>query len=107
MYHPSAAPQRGPSAIYGIAPLVLLARAPGQAVFTERALSAALPPGLIADSASSGATPLNSGCSNGRAMCIASRGAAVHWVEGYLQTGVRRYGGQPADVTAADVDTGA
>ena len=50
---PSAAPQRGPSAIYGIAPLVLLARAPGQAVFTERALSAALPPGLIADSASS------------------------------------------------------
>jgi len=109
VHHPSAAPQRGPSAIYGIAPLVLLAHAPGQAVFTERALSAALPPGLIADSASSRRYAVELGLFDrqGDVYRLSGLGAAVHWVEGYLQAGVRRYGGQPADVTAADVDTGA
>jgi hypothetical protein len=108
VHHPSAAPQRGPSAIYGIAPLVLLAHAPGQAVFTERALSAALPPGLIADSASSRRYAVELGLfeRQGDVYRLSGMGAAVHWVEGYLQTGVRRYGGQPADTTAADVDTG-
>jgi hypothetical protein len=37
---------------------------------------------------------------------LSGMGAAVHWVEGYLQAGVRRYEGQPSDATAADVETG-
>jgi HEAT repeat protein len=49
----STATQHRPSAVYGISPLVLLSQVPGQAVFTERELSAALAPGLLADIASS------------------------------------------------------
>jgi len=109
VHHPAAAPRRGPSAIYGISPLVLLAHAPGQAVFTERALSAALPPGLIADSASSRRYAVELGLfeRQGDVYRVSGLGAAVHWVEGYLQAGVRRYGGQPSNATAADVDPGA
>ena len=72
-------------------------------------LSAALPPGLIADSASSRRYAVELGLfeRQGDVYRVSGMGAAVHWVEGYLQTGVRRYGGQPADVTSADVDTGA
>jgi hypothetical protein len=109
VHHPAAAPRRGPSAIYGIAPLVLLAHAPGQAVFTERALSTALPPGLIADSASSRRYAVELGLfeRQGDVYRLSGLGAAVHWVEGYLQAGVRRFGWQPCDATSADVDTGA
>jgi hypothetical protein len=109
VHHPAAAPRRDPSAIYGISPLVLLAHAPGHAVFTERALSAALPPGLIADSASSRRYAVELGLfeRRGDVYRISGMGAAVHWVEGYLQAGVRRYGGQPCDATSVDVDTGA
>jgi HEAT repeats len=108
VHHPAAAPQPGPRAIYGITPLVLLAHAPGQAVFTERALAAALPPGLIADSASSRRYAVELGLfeRQGDVYRLSGLGAAIHWVEGYLQAGVRRYGGQPADATTADVGTG-
>src|SRR4029450_14024362 len=105
VHHPSAAPQRGPSAIYGISPLVLLAHAPGHAVFTERALSAALPPRLIADRASSRRYAVELGLfeRQGDVYRVSGLGAAVHWVEGYLQAGVRRYGDQQVDATSADM----
>jgi hypothetical protein len=105
---PSASPRRGPSAIYGISPLVLLAHVPGHAVFTERELSAALAPGLIADLSSSRryAVELGLFARQSDVYRLSGMGAAVHWVEGYLQAGVRRYGGQPSDATSADVETG-
>jgi hypothetical protein len=105
---PSAAPRRGPSAIYGISPLVLLAHVPGRAVFTERELSAALPPWLIADLSSSRRYAVELGLFERQSDVyrLSGMGAAVHWVEGYLQAGVRRYEGQPSDATAADVETG-
>jgi HEAT repeats len=108
VHRPSAAPWRGPSAIYGVSPLVLLAHVPGQAVFTERALSAALPPGLIADSASSRRYAVELGLfeRQGDVYRVSGMGAAVHWVEAYLQAGVQRYGGQPSDAASADVDPG-
>ena len=108
VHHPSAAPWRGPSAIYGISPLVLLAHVPGQAVFTERALSAALPPGLIADSASSRryAVELGLFARQGDVYRVSGLGAAVHWVEAYLQAGVQRHGGQSSDAASADVNPG-
>jgi hypothetical protein len=87
---------------------MLLAHVPGQAVFTERALSAALPPGLIADSASSRRYAVELGLfeRQGDVYRVSGLGAAVHWVEAYLQAGVQRHGGQPSDATSADVDTG-
>jgi hypothetical protein len=108
VHHPAAAPRRGPSALYGISPLVLLAHVPGQAVFTERALAAALPPGLIADSASSRRYAVELGLfeRQGDVYRLSGMGVAVHWVEAYLQAGLRRYGGHQADATAADVETG-
>jgi HEAT repeats len=93
---PSASPQHHPSAIYVISPLVLLSQVPGQAVFTERELSAALAPGLLADIASSRRYAVELGLfeRQGDVYRLSGLGAAVHWVEGYLQAGVRRYGAQ-------------
>jgi hypothetical protein len=100
---PATSPRRRPSAIYGISPLVLLSQVPGQAVFTERELSAALPPGLLADTASSRRYAVELGLfeRQGDVYCLSSLGAAVHWVEGYLQAGVRRYEGQYVDSASA------
>jgi HEAT repeats len=107
LQRPPALPRRGPSAIYGVSPLVLLAHVPGQAVFTERALSAALPPGLIADIASSRRYAVELGLFERQSDVyrLSGMGVAVHWVEAYLQAGVRRYGSHQADATAADVET--
>ena len=107
LQRPSASTWRRPSAIYGISPLVLLSQVPGQAVFTERELSAALAPGLIADMSSSRRYAVELGLfkRQGDVYRLSSLGAAVHWVEGYLQAGVRRYGVQQSDATSADMDT--
>lgn len=82
-----------PQALYGVSPLVILAQAPGQAVFTERALSAALAPGLIADISSSRRYAVELGLfeRQGDVYRLSGRGAALHWVEGYLQAGVRHF----------------
>jgi HEAT repeats len=103
LQRPSASPRHRPSAIYGISPLVLLSQAPGQAVFTERELSAALAPGLLADTASSRRYAVELGLfeRQGDVYRLSSLGAAVHWVEGYLQAGVKRYGGQQVDTASA------
>lgn len=108
LQRPPASPRRGPSAIYFISPLVLLSHVPGQAVFRERELSAALPPGLIADISSSRRYAVELGLFERQSDVyrLSGMGAAVHWVEGYLQAGVRRYGGQKSDATSADVETG-
>ena len=104
----SASPRHHQSAIYGISPLVLLSHAPGQVVFTERELSAAIAPGLIADIASSRRYAVELGLfeRQGDVYRFSSLGAAAHWVEGYLQAGVRRYGGHTADPTSAAVAPG-
>jgi hypothetical protein len=108
VHRPSASPQHRPSAVYGISPLVLLSQVPGQAVFTERELSAALAPGLIVDMAASRRYAVELGLfeRQGDVYRLSSLGAAIHWVEGYLQAGVRRYGGQQSATASADVTTG-
>jgi hypothetical protein len=100
---PSASPRHRPSAIYVISPLVLLSYVPGQAVFTERELSAALTPGLLADMASSRRYAVELGLfeRQGDVYRLSGLGAVIHWVEGYLQTGVRRYGDQQVDTALA------
>jgi hypothetical protein len=106
--HPSTSTRHRPSAVYGVSPLVLLSQVPGQAVFTERELSAALAPGLIADMASSRRYAVELGLfeRQGDVYRLSSLGAAIHWVEGYLQAGGRRYGGRQSDPASADVATG-
>jgi HEAT repeats len=108
LQHQSASPQRGPSPIYFLSPLVLLAHVPGQAVFTERELSAALAPGLIADISSSRRYAVELGLFERQSDVyrLSGMGAAVHWVEGYLQAGLRRYENQKSNATSADVETG-
>jgi hypothetical protein len=105
---PSASPRRHQSAIYGISPLVLLSHAPGRVVFTERELSAAMAPGLIVDMASSRRYAVELGLfeRQGDVYRLSGLGAVAHWVEGYLQAGVRRYGGQTSDTTSVAVATG-
>jgi HEAT repeats len=102
LHRASASTWRRPSAIYGISPLVLLSQVPGQAVFTERELSATLAPGLLADMASSRRYAVELGLfeRQGDVYRLSSLGAAVHWVEGYLQAGVRRYEGQHVDTAS-------
>jgi hypothetical protein len=103
----STSPGRHQNAIYSTSPLVLLSHAPGQVVFTERELSAAVAPGLIADTSSSRRYAVELGLfeRQGDVYRLSSLGAAAHWVEGYLQAGVRRYGDQTSDVLSADVAT--
>jgi hypothetical protein len=100
--------QHLPSAVYVISPLVLLSQVPGQAVFTERQWSAALAPGLLADIASSRRYAVELGLveRQGDVYRLSGLGAAVHWVEGYLQAGVRRYGDQQVDAASAAMATG-
>jgi hypothetical protein len=104
----STSTQHRPSAVYVISPLVLLSQAPGQAVFTEREWSVALAPGLLADIASSRRYAVELGLveRQGDVYRLSGLGAAVHWVEGYLQAGVRRYEDQQVDTASADMATG-
>jgi hypothetical protein len=96
LQRPSPATRHHQSTIYGISPLVLVSQVPGQAVFTERELSAALAPGLIADRSSSRRYAVELGLfeRQGDVYRLSSLGAAVHWVEGYLQAGIQRYSGE-------------
>jgi hypothetical protein len=91
--------RRSPSAIYSISPLVLLSQAPGKPIFTERELSAAIAPGLIADISSSRRYAVELGLlqRQGDVYRLSGMGTAAHWVEGYLQAGLDRYAGQPSD----------
>jgi hypothetical protein len=102
LQHQSTSTQHRPSAVYGISPLVLLSQVPGQAVFTEREWSAALVPGLLADIASSRRYAVELGLveRQGDVYRLSGLGVAVHWVEGYLQEGVRRFGDQPIDAAS-------
>jgi hypothetical protein len=102
-----ASTQHHQSAVYFVSPLVLLAHVPAQAVFTERELSAALVPGLIADMSSSRRYAVELGLfeRQGDVYRLSSLGAAMHWVEGYLQAGVRRYEAQTSNTTSVDVTT--
>jgi len=95
----SSSTRRSPSAIYSISPLVLLSQAPGKPIFTERELSDAIAPGLIADISSSRRYAVELGLlqRQGDVYRLSSMGTAVHWVEGYLQAGLERYAGQPSD----------
>jgi hypothetical protein len=104
----STSTQHRPGAIYAISPLIFLSQVPGQAIFTEREWSAALAPGLLADIASSRRYAVELGLveRQGDVYRLSGRGAAVHWVEGYLQAGVRRYGDQQVEAASADMATG-
>ena len=95
----SSSTRRSPSAIYSISPLVLLSQAPGKPIFTERELSDAIAPGLIADISSSRRYAVELGLlqRQGDVYRLSSMGTAVHWVEGYLQAGLERYASQPSD----------
>jgi hypothetical protein len=108
LQRPSTSPRHHPSAIYGISPLILLSQVPGQAVFTERELSATLAPGLLADMASSRRYAVELGLLERQVDVyrLSGLGAAVHWVEGYLQAGLRRYGDHQVDAASADMATG-
>ena len=95
----SSSTRRSPSAIYSISPLVLLSQAPGKPIFTERELSAAIVPGLIADISSSRRYAVELGLlqRQGDVYRLSGMGTAAHWVEGYLQAGLERYAGQLSD----------
>jgi hypothetical protein len=95
----SGSARRNPSAIYTIAPLVLLSQAPGKPIFTERELSAAISPGLIADISSSRRYAVELGLlqRQGDVYRLSGMGTATHWVEGYLQAGLDRYAGRTSD----------
>jgi len=91
---------KGQGAIYTISPLVLLSQVPAKPVFSERALTASIAPGLIADISSSRRYAVELGLFERRTdLCRLSRmGAAVHWVESYVQDGLGRF----ADSDGAD-----
>jgi hypothetical protein len=94
--------RRSPNATYAISPLVLLSQAPGKPIFTERELSAAIAPGLIADISSSRRYAVELGLlqRQGDVYRLSGMGTAAHWVEGYLQAGLERYSDQPSDCQA-------
>jgi hypothetical protein len=83
----------GEAAIYAISPLVLLSQAPAKPVFSERALTASLPPELIADISSSRRYAVELGLLERRTDLyrLSGMGAAVHWVESYVQDGLNRF----------------
>ncbi len=80
-------------AIYTISPLVLLAQVPAKPVFSERALTVAMDPGLIEDISSSRRYAVELGLLERRTDLyrLSGMGAAVHWVEAYVQGGLRRF----------------
>jgi hypothetical protein len=80
-------------AIYAISPLVLLSHAPAKPVFSERLLTESVPPELISDISSSRRYAVEIGLLERHSDLyrLSSMGAAVHWVESYLQHGLRRF----------------
>ena len=104
----SASIRRGQNAVYAVSPLVLLAHAPGKPVFTERELTAAIAPGLIADISSSRRYAVELGLfeRQGDVYRLSGMGTAAHWVEGYVQAGLARYADQKPDTASFDVETG-
>ncbi|ETX01952.1 MAG: hypothetical protein ETSY2_36420 [Candidatus Entotheonella gemina] len=86
-------------AIYTISPLVLLSQVPAKPVFSERALSASIPPELIADIPSSRRYAVELGLFERRTDLyrLSSMGAAVHWVESYVQEGLARFAARDGD----------
>ena len=89
----AAGADRRQSAIYDVSPLALLSQAPARAVFSERALSTAVDPELIADIASSRRYAVELGLFERRTDLyrLSGMGAAVHWVETYVRDGLNRF----------------
>ena len=89
----TAGATRKQSAVYDISPLALLSQAPARAVFSERALSAAVDAALIADLASSRRYAVELGLFERRTDLyrLSGMGAAVHWVEAYVRDGLSRF----------------
>ncbi len=85
--------RKGQDTIYTIAPLVLLSQVPAKPVFSERALTTAIAPELIADISSSRRYAVELGLFERRTDLyrLSSIGAAIHWVEPYVQDGLRRF----------------
>ncbi len=85
--------RKGQGAIYAISPLVLLSQAPAKPVFSERALTASVTPELISDISSSRRYAVELGLFERRTDLyrLSGMGTAVHWVESYVQDGLRRF----------------
>ena len=79
--------------IYSISPLILLSQAPAKPVFSERMLTASLDPELIADISSSRRYAVELGLLERQADVyrLSGMGATIHWVEGCLQDGLKRF----------------
>ncbi len=88
----SLRPRKRQNVIYHISPLLLLSQVPAKPVFSERTLQASIDPGLIADVSSSRRYAVELGLLERQADVyrLSAMGAAVHWVEAYLQDGLRR-----------------
>ncbi len=71
----------------------MLAQSPAKPVFSERALTVAIAPELIADISSSRRYAVELGLFERRTDLyrLSSLGAAVHWVESYVQEGLKRF----------------
>ncbi|ETW97584.1 MAG: hypothetical protein ETSY1_22070 [Candidatus Entotheonella factor] len=95
----SAKAQSGQEAIYTISPLVLLSQAPAKPVFSERALTASITPGLIVDISSSRRYAVELGLFERRTDLyrLSRMGAAVHWVESYVQEGLKQFAARVGD----------
>lgn len=85
--------RKAQGAIYTISPLVLLSQAPAKPAFSERALTASMDPGLISDISSSRRYAVEMGLLERRTDLyrLSGMGAAIHWVEVYVQDGLRRF----------------
>ncbi len=86
--------RKGQGAIYAVSPLVLLSQAPAKPVFSERALTLAMAPGLIEDISSSRRYAVELGLLERRTDLyrLSGMGAAIQWVEAYVQEGLGRFG---------------
>jgi len=100
--HPVNA-RTGQGAMYTISPLVLLSQAPAKPVFSERALTASVDPALIADIASSRRYAVELGLFERRTDLyrLSGMGAAVHWVESFVQEGLSRFASGDGDGDSA------
>jgi len=90
---------KGQGTIYAISPLVLLSQAPAKPVFSEKALTTSVPPELIADISSSRRYAVELGLLERRADLyrLSGMGAAVRWVESYVQVGLSCFAADDRD----------
>ncbi|MDH3598385.1 MAG: HEAT repeat domain-containing protein [Candidatus Tectomicrobia bacterium] len=88
----SLAARKKQNPIYSISPLILLSQVPAKPVFSERMLTASIDPELIADISSSRRYAVELGLLERRADVyrLSGMGATIHWVEAYLQDGLKR-----------------